>query len=172
VAYAARLGGGAEQPVIHLLLSAGEFELLRSLPGRMRDVLLHPERNAKIIARLFPVTHAQDPRIEAEHRRLLGLSLYDRRMEALERFGETLERAQPMPPLVAIQLDEADVDLWLHVVNDVRLMLGLELGIEENGWWSGPEPEGPAGESHRALIALSGIQGLLLEALSGGAAES
>ena len=40
-------------------------------------------------------------------------------------------------------IDEADAEAWLHVLNDLRLVLGTRLGVVEDGDDASFDPEDP-----------------------------
>ena len=158
---------GPEDPIVRLVLAPIEARVLASLPDELRMILTDVDDPAGVVARLFPTTHRQDPELEREHRQLIGQSLFEERLEALLRFEKTLAPArQTGRRATKVNLDQGEADLWLHVLNDVRLMLGTQLGIESNGWSDEP----PADLEQRArfdlLNALSGIQDALISALS------
>ena len=155
-----------ESARLRLGLVYPEYLLLKSLPAKLREVLLDPEGSKKIIDRLFPPTHRDDPEEEAEHRRLLGESLYERRLDHVRRFQEIIARMPDESGLFQIELTLAEADLWLHVINDVRLLLGTDLNIQENDWFEQPR-EGDETLKIQMLAALSGIQEVMLGALSG-----
>ena len=83
-----------------ILIEVGddEYQFLAALPSRLREVLLDPDSSPKVIDRLFPPAH-EDPMEDAEHRRLLGRSLYHERIEALALYEASLARASAVDSL-------------------------------------------------------------------------
>ena len=160
----------AEAPAVRLIVTGRELELLRLVPLRIRAALTGPSASAKVIDRLFPKTHV-DPELEREHRRLLGETLLERRLELLVLYGQILDKGTRRPISYRIDLNSGEIDVLLHVLNDLRLILGTELGISSNGWWE----EGPSDPAHLAdfhfLGYLSSVEEEVLAALGGGASS-
>ena len=151
---------------LRISLARAELEALRLVPRRLEEILAHPDRGRSLIQRLFPVTHPDDPELEAEHRALLGDSLLRERQENLAGFQATLDRTVKRPMGHRLELTAMEADLWLHVLNDLRLLLGVELGISSNSWWEeGPGSSADEDDFH-FLGFLSVVQEELLRALS------
>ena len=164
-----RIPGGREGELrLRVHLEAPEWTVVRRLPEQLREVLLDPERSPKVIDRLFPITHAHDPEAEAEHRRLLGQSLFDQRLEVLRAFEKSCDQAEPRGKGCVVELDEPRLDLWLHVINDVRLMLATELNIQDNLWFDEQMLDASQGASYFQLMILSALQEMLLRAAGAG----
>jgi len=105
----------------------GEFELrlpemerraLRSLPGQLRQLL---EANDPSVGRLFPPAYRDDPERQEEYERLVRDDLMAQRLRGLEVMEQTLD---------ARRLDEEGVLAWLGALNDLRLVLGTQLGVQ------------------------------------------
>lgn len=143
-----------------------ELRVLESLPDRMRSLLTDPTEAPEVVDRLFPPAFPDDPEREAEHRKLIGESLFERRLAALNEWENTLERVDP-DPLGTLRLSAPEVDLWLHVLNDFRLMFAMRLGVEESGWQDQPAPPGLEMD-HALLEFLTWLQQGLVEAVSRG----
>ncbi|MAG56386.1 MAG: hypothetical protein CMJ83_08860 [Planctomycetes bacterium] len=154
-----------DDPHFRIILDVGERAVLQGLPERLETLLLHPDRSPKVIDRLFPPAH-HDPDREREHRELIGSTLFEERRESLKAFAATLA-IPPDGPLVTLDVDLATINLWLHVVNDFRLLLATELGIEDNDYHERPPEDPDAYESFVLLEHLSSLQYMLLEAVSG-----
>ncbi|MFO0982848.1 MAG: DUF2017 family protein [Planctomycetota bacterium] len=167
MAIAHLIGGHPEEQRLWLRLVPVELELLRSLPTRLRDILLNPERAPAVLDRLFPPTHTDDAESEAEHRRLLGQTLLECRLDTIKGFEQTLARVRRRIAFPEIQLSLPEVDLWLHVINDVRLLLGTQLDIKDNDWRRQPLAADADVESYCVLVALSTLQEVMLGAMGG-----
>ncbi|HEX3541109.1 MAG TPA: DUF2017 family protein [Acidimicrobiales bacterium] len=107
--------------VYQVNLSAEERRLLRDLPRQLRDLLAQTDDPA--LRRLFPPAYVDDPEGEAEYRRLMGDDLLQGRQAALETMAASID--QP-------ELDEEQVTAWLSSLNDLRLVLGTQLDIQED----------------------------------------
>lgn len=159
-----RAGPGDSSP-LRIILTGEEYEVLCQVPGHLRGVLLDPESAPQVIDRLFPPAHRDDPEEEAEHRRLLGNTLWQARLQNLEAFERTLQKSERWHNRVQVDLTEGEVDLWLHVVNDVRLLLGTELNVQSNHWLEEGVQEPGQRSSYYLLAALSALQEMILTAI-------
>ena len=155
-----------DDPVVRIILAPIEARVLGSLPDQLRQLLEDTDDPHGVVRRLFPDTHLGNPELESEHRALIGKSLMEERLEALNDFEKTLEASlRGSRRSTKIFLDRYEADLWLHVLNDVRLMLGTQLGIETNGWSDEPPEDLHDRARFDLLNALSGIQDALITAL-------
>jgi hypothetical protein len=108
-------GGGASLhlgPLERLLL--GEF--LDDLERRLDS----PDAST---IRLFPPAYPDDDEAEAEYRAMAHADLVDGRLERLQIVRETLD---------AHELEPAQVEAWLAVLNDLRLAHGTELAVTQD----------------------------------------
>jgi Domain of unknown function (DUF2017) len=103
-----------------LRLTPPERELLRDLPRQLKDLLAQSDEPA--LRRLFPPAYIDDPKKEAEYRRLVGDDLLEGRRAALDTMAATVD---------ATVLDEQQITAWLSSLNDIRLVLGTQLDIGE-----------------------------------------
>jgi hypothetical protein len=108
-------GGG-----FRLRLSRQEREVLRSLPGQLREIL---ETDDPAVRRLFPPAYQDDPERETEYRRLVHDELAAGHRKALEVMESTVD---------ARRLDEDQLTAWLGALNDLRLVLGTRLDVTED----------------------------------------
>jgi hypothetical protein len=113
-------------------LAEEELALLRGLPEQLREVFEggddHPAHS-----RLFPRAYL-DPTAEseeAEWQALVHPSLLRERLDALELITTTLDRAAADGDWWQIELTPDEVQAWLGVLNDTRLVLGTRLGVTE-----------------------------------------
>lgn len=105
-------------------LPDGERQLLRALPGQLRDLLtLGDPATDAALRRLFPAPTLDDEAMNAEYQRLTLGDLLDERLAALETMERTLE---------AERLTEDELVAWLSAINDLRLVLGVRLGVTED----------------------------------------
>jgi hypothetical protein len=73
--------------------------------------------------RLFPPAYPDDAAAEAEYRSMARSDLLDGKREAIETVRSTLD---------ADELDAAQTAAWLAVLNDLRLVIGTELGVTQD----------------------------------------
>jgi Domain of unknown function (DUF2017) len=138
-----------------ITLSAGERELLRSLPAELR-VRLEVEPEDPALRRLFPPAY-EDAEEEVEYRRLMRDELLDGRRQALTVLEETTDRER---------LDEEELHAWLGALNDLRLVLGTRLGVSEELYEGEPDPRDPRAPELALYLYLTWLQEELVAALS------
>ena len=96
-----------------LALPAAERDLLRSLPGQLRELLESPEEPD--LRRLFPPAYAgasdEEVAAEGEYREAMGAALVERHRAAFDLLEATVD---------ADRLDAEQASAWLSAVNDVR----------------------------------------------------
>lgn len=137
-----------------LLLGPIERQLLGDLLDRLGERLGSHDPTT---VRLFPPAHQHDPDAEAEYRSLVGDELLDGRRRSLTVVRETLDAAT---------LDAAQLASWLGVVNDLRLVLGTELGVTAETSEDPPDEDDPSYRLWVEYLYLTWIEGQLVEVAS------
>lgn len=127
-----------------LKISREERDLLRSLPEQMRAAL---EAGDVSTRRLFPPADPDDAQASERYQALVGDQLLEGRLRALETLEATID---------ASELDEEQIGAWLTTLNDVRLVLGTQLDVDED-----PEPL-PEDHPDAARMAVYGYLGWLV----------
>jgi hypothetical protein len=117
---------------IELRLSRDERTLLASLAAELRAELDGDTRDPSL-RRLFPPAYDDDADEQA-YRELAGDSLLDGRRAALELMGETVD---------GDRLSAEEADAWLRALNDLRLVLGTRLDVQEDTFASDLRPDDP-----------------------------
>lgn len=117
---------------IRLRLSRDERALLVGLTGELR-ALLEVEPDDPSLRRLFPPAY-DDESDERAYKELTGHSLLDGRRQALEVLEQTADRKQ---------LTAEEADAWLRALNDLRLVLGTRLDVQEDTFASDLRPDDP-----------------------------
>jgi hypothetical protein len=145
-------GRGGE---IELRLSRDERTLLASLAAELR-AQLDGDTGEPSLRRLFPPAYEDDAE-ERAYRELAGDSLLDGRRAALELVAETVDNDRLSP-------DEADA--WLRALNDLRLVLGTRLDVQEDTFASDLRPDDPNAPALAVYGWLSWQQEQLVAALS------
>ena len=87
-----------------------------------------------VIARLYPDVRPDDPAWSAGFRDLVRGDLDDARREHIAAVEASLD---------ARTIDDGDAEAWLHVLNDLRLVLGTRLGVTDDGDDASFDPEDP-----------------------------
>lgn len=158
------------RPRWRLKVPALEASILAGLPDRIEDLLTHPDRNQRIIARLFPKAH-DDETDEREYRALLGESMFDGRREMVGLIRTMLGSAKAVGETLHIELGAPEIDVWLRFVNDARLMLATDLGLDDlSGGLGGRAVDWghPDAPRYALLEYLGAVEMLLLGAVSPG----
>jgi len=140
---------------VRLQLSQEERALLVGLTAELR-ALLEGTQDDPSLRRLFPPAY-DDEADELAYRELTSDSLLDGRREALELLAQTADREQ-------LSADEADA--WLRALNDLRLVLGTRLDVQEDTFASEPDLNDPRGHALAVYGYLSWLQEQLVAALS------
>jgi hypothetical protein len=143
-------GGGVE-----LRLSRDERSLLAGLVAELR-ALLDGGPGDPSLRRLFPPAY-DDEDDERAYRDLMGGELLDGRRAALELIADTVDRDR---------LTEEEADTWLRALNDLRLVLGTRLDVQEDTFATELRSDDPRAPALAVYAYLSWIQEQLVEALS------
>jgi hypothetical protein len=154
----------ARDGTLTVSLAEEELGLLRSLPAQLRDVF-EGDEDDPARARLFPRAYL-DPTAEteeAEWQAMVGPSLLRERLDALDLIIVTLDRAVQVGEWWQIDLTPDEVQAWLGVLNDTRLVLGTRLGITEDEHQL--DPADPDAGPHALYQWLTWVQGDLIEEL-------
>jgi hypothetical protein len=102
-------------------LGDDERQLLHTLVDQLDDLL---STDSPVLERLFPPPYGDDAERNAGYAAVAHPELIEHRRAEL-----TLVRST----LGADTLDEGQLTAWMRSVNDLRLVLGTVLGIEEDG---------------------------------------
>jgi hypothetical protein len=170
-------GGG-----VKAVLAAAEASLLRSLVSQIMD-LIEPEvaklddldeieallqasaavtPQDPVLARLLPDGYRDDPDAAGEFRRYTELSLRTAKHEAAKAMLDSLPEAGGK-----LQLTPEQAQAWLKSLNDVRLALGVKLGVTENfeEQWDGLAEKDPRRTAFEVYAWLGAVQESLVQAL-------
>ena len=110
-------------------LGPAERELLVAMCDQLRDLLVNGD---PALVRLFPTPYGDDAERNEGYAALVVPELTERRLTAIETVRSTAE---------ATQLTAEELSAWMRSVNDVRLVLGTVLGVEESGLPAGASEE-------------------------------
>ena len=141
-------------------LPAEERDLLRSLPGQLRQLL---GTDDPALERLFPPAYADDAAADEEYRRLMRDDLVQARAGALEVMAATID---------ADRLTEDELTAWLSAINDLRLVFGTRLDVTEDMYEDPPtEPDDPRTRPFALYSYLGWLEEQVVEALAAGLPE-
>ena len=140
-----------------------ERDILRSVGPGLREVLvdrataIEPGED-EAVDRLFPEAYPDDEERQAEFRLLAHDQLLESHLGALAVLEETVD---------AERLDEDQLQGWMRALNQIRLVIGVNLGVtEERDEW--PDSlDDPRATGFAIYQYLTYLQGDIIEALSG-----
>jgi hypothetical protein len=111
----------ARDGTFQLRISDDERDLIASLAGQLRDLLLSDETDG--LERLFPPGYANDPDRDQEYQQLTHDELLTKRLASVDIVEQTVTESV---------LDEDQINAWMGAVNDLRLVLGTRLDVSED----------------------------------------
>ncbi len=165
-------------------LAPNEASLLRNLVGQVM-ALIAPEEDLPpqddleamlgmsaapaeepvdpVLARLLPDGYRDDPEAAGEFRKYTESSLRSAKQQAAAEMLETLPAEGGR-----IQLTGDQAVAWLKALNDVRLALGVRLGVTEEfeRQWSKLKPDDPQWAAFEVYAWLGAVQESLVQALA------
>ena len=115
------------------------------------------------LARLLPDAYRDDPDASGEFRRYTEQSLRSAKQEVAQTVLDTLP-ADGGP----VKLSREQAQSWLRALNDVRLTLGVRLGVTEEfeDEWRQLDPLDPRATAFEVYAWLGDVQESLVQALS------
>jgi hypothetical protein len=138
-----------------LKLSRPERDLLRSLPGQVREMIDSTDSTDPSVRRLFPPAYRNEEQAEAEYQNLMHDELREHHLRALSVMEETID---------AERLDEEQVVSWLSAINELRLVLGTNLEVTESQ--ESVDPNDPRAPGLALYAYLSWLEEQVVETLT------
>jgi hypothetical protein len=177
--FRATRGGG-----VRAALAPAEASLLRSLvgqvitliapdgppPNQTKDLLdwdvpaIQPETpDDPVLARLLPDGYRDDPEASNEFRKYTESGLRSAKHQTAQEVLDTLPEAGGK-----IQLTPDQAQAWLKALNDVRLALGVRLGVTEEfeEQWGRLAADDPQWAAYEVYAWLGAVQESLVQALA------
>ncbi len=116
-----------------------------------------------VLARLLPDGYRDDPDAAGEFRRYTEPALRSAKHAAAQEMLDTLPEAGGR-----IQLTQDQALSWLKALNDVRLALGVRLGVTEDfeEQWARLKPDDPQWTAFEVYAWLGAVQESLVQALA------
>ncbi len=114
-----------------------------------------PHRDPSL-RRLFPVAYPDDPERDDEFRSLVGDDLRRGRLDSIDVVESSLD---------ATSVDDTQLQAWMQVVNDLRLVLGTLLDVSED---ESPDvdPDAPDADARATYQYLSYLLDEIVTALA------
>ena len=139
-------------------LTSEERDLVRGLPALVRALVEEGDRDDPVLKRLFPSASLDDAELAAEFDALSRDELRRERLANLDAVEATID---------ADRLTDDELMAWVAVLNDVRLTLGVRLGVGED-----TTPADFVDEGDRATYAMYGYLTWLQDDLVGALADA
>lgn len=130
-----------------------ERTLLALLPQQIDPLL---DTDDPTVRRVFPPAYEDDAQADGEYRGLVRSSLLDGRRAALRALGSTAH---------ADHLSDDELESWLGALETLRLVLGTQLDVTEEGA-AAFDPEAPDAPATALYHWLSWLQESVVHALS------
>jgi len=131
------------------------------------EAMLYPPGAAQtpedpVLARLLPDAYSDDPEAAGEFRKYTEPALRSAKYEVAKQLLDTLPEAGGR-----IQLSHDEALAWLKALNDVRLALGVRLGVTEDfeQEWAKLKPDDPQWTAYEVYAWLGAVQESLVQAL-------
>jgi hypothetical protein len=132
------------------------------------EAMLYPPGAAQtpedpVLARLLPDAYSDDPEAAGEFRKYTEPALRSAKYEVARQMLDTLPEAGGR-----IQLSNDEALSWLKALNDVRLALGVRLGVTEEFEqdWAKLKPDDPQWAAYEVYAWLGAVQESLVQALA------
>ena len=135
-------------------LESWERDLLRTLPGQLRDLL---STDDPALERLYPPAYVDDDERNDEYQRLMRGDLTSRRMTSIDVLESTID---------ATSLDEEQLTAWMGAINDLRLVLGTRLDVTEDPLEDQVDEDDPRAPAFALYGYLGYLQETVVQALS------
>lgn len=155
---AKRRFASADEGQVKVRIAREEREVLRGLPAQLRQ-LMDDDPDDPAVRRLFPPAYRDRPDHEHEYRRLMGDDLRERRLAALTAMEDTVD---------ADVLNPEQASGWLRALNDLRLVLGTRLDVQEDTFGHEIDEADPRAPALALYGYLSLLEEELVEALAKG----
>jgi len=122
-----------------------------------------------VLERLFPQAYLEPEDVErdAEYHRLMREDLLEAKLANLDVVTKTLDRGTVSLRRWTVDLTEDEAAAWLGALNDLRLALGVRLGITED-FDGDVDPSDPNAPALNVLSYLGWLEENLVDALSSG----
>lgn len=133
-------------------LEGPEQQLLSMLPRQVQELL---EQDDPSTARVFPVAYTDDARAEADYREMMGSQLLQQHQRSLDTLAATAG---------APSIDESEIHEWLDALEVLRLVLGTQLDVSEDG--NLLDSADPRSAQFTVYHYLSMLQGEIVDALA------
>ncbi len=148
---------------VWIALNEEEAGLLRRLIDDYLELLdSETEPDDPVVSRLFPSASLDDPEVRRQFRELSESDLDRHKRSSAKRVLDCLGSTGG---LRAALKTEEDCEAWLVTLTDLRLALGVRLGVTEEILATLPDPKDPSQLPLAVLHWLGALQESLVEAI-------
>lgn len=129
------LGIRRKKNFYQMIFRTSQFNEIAALPDRIRELLESMDPDSRAIQRLFP-SASSDEDVNREFQELAAQDIRERKLENLKIFEDTLSsaRREKIVGMVFVKITAEEFEYWIGFLNDMRLLLGTELGIDNDAW--------------------------------------
>lgn len=145
--------------LVHADAPAKSEDPLAELVGTIGVDVETPEDPA--LARLFPDAYPEDRDASRDFRRYTQESLRELKIAQATTVDATLERSGNK-----VTLSDAEAFAWLAALNDLRLVLGVRLGVSEENTEEFENPDDPRHQMYSIYAWLSFLQESLIHVIA------
>jgi hypothetical protein len=151
---------------VEVTLRDEELGVLVGLPVELREIYAGTDPD-EARERLFPRAYLDptEDNAETEYQALQQPGLLRDRYDALDLVTKSLARGEHRRNRVFVLLSPDEAQVWLKVLNDARLALGVRLKITDDHEYLDVDPESPNAFQFAVYSWLSALQGELIEVL-------
>ncbi|HEU5002237.1 MAG TPA: DUF2017 family protein [Actinomycetota bacterium] len=148
--------------LIRLTIGEEEAELLRTTIREYVELLdAPPSLGDPVLARLFPSASLDDPALEIAFRDLSASDLDAHKRATAGQALASLDADRKTP------LTPEQQEAWLVLLTDLRLAIGVRLGVTEETYETYPNPNDPAQWPLAVLDYLGALLESLVQSLQG-----
>jgi len=149
-----------EDGSLALRLGGNEALFLRGLAAELREQAEKPDFTKRIAQRLFP-PYADDEKVNDELRQLLYEEQRRQKLDRVDLFSAALERIPSAGGELRLPPDE--IERWLALLTDLRLMYAAIIGIEDDSWSGDMDADHPPSREILVYLHLTNLQQMLLD---------
>jgi hypothetical protein len=139
-------------------LEGPEQQLLSMLPRQVQELL---EQEDPSTARVFPVAYTDDAKAQGDYKQMMGAQLLNQHQRSLDTLATTSGAAS---------IDDAEIHEWLDALEVLRLVLGTQLDVSEDG--AMVDESDPRSTQFTVYHYLSMLQEEIVEALAAALPEA
>jgi len=129
-----------------ITIPQAERQLLEQLIPQVRELI---EDQDQLAWRLFPNPYPEHDKAAKQYDEMIGDDLQQKHLASLQVVQDTLD---------AKRLDEDQMNAWMSAVNDVRLVIGTRLKVEED-----TDLDAFGDDTEQSLFMTYSYLGLMLE---------